>query len=762
MLSTSLFNNPYAIEVLQTKKKDLVEGISNTEHLLNLLIDKGILPPEKKVIMANYRSREEKNSRVLDILVSQGERACRLFFYPCLKLAEPDLYESIKEYVGDVNENIRDARRQLIGYLLERDHGGPVKIKQNQTPKALKAPEKPKRAVVPQKREKLRFSEPEKTVPLVKRTEEPKAVPPKPGGVFDAAAAGDLSLLEELLKGCDVNAVDSSKETLLHMAAAHGRVPVIEFLLSKGAKLDVRDSKGRTPLHRAAEKGHVQAVKFLVQAGADIYTLDSDSKTPAHLAAQNKHLSTVRALVEEETRSFRNHRAFLHMAALKDDSSLAQVLLQSGAPVDAKDNKQRTALFHAVNNGFERTARVLLEAGAQVDSGIIDAAFNHNSQSMYGLLLQYSKGLSPDTMLSALFKAVQRNLQGIVAALIDRGTDINGRNEMQYTPVLLAVELGHLETAKVLVAKKARLEERLPNQNSALHLAAQSGSLGVTQLLLEAGMDANVAGPGDMAPLHVAAFHNKPVLVEVLVRAGAQVNAPTRESLTALHIASQCGHDDVVSQLLRSKADVHAKDRQSWTALHYAGARAGAATVQQLLENSADPNVADKEKKTPLHLAALDGNSEAVSALLLGKARAGAKDMDGCTPLHYAAAKGHVRVAEALLASGKNNDDKNVWRKTPLHMAAEHGQDAVVDLLLPSGAKINALDNNRDTPLHCACRAGHLGTVRSLLGWTQGEKANLQATNSVKKTPLQVAESGQGEGHGQIVTLLKKKMLLIK
>ncbi|MGH0122561.1 UNVERIFIED_CONTAM: hypothetical protein FKN15_038111 [Acipenser sinensis] len=756
MHSASLFTNPYAVEVLQTKKKDLVNGINNTEHLLDHLIGQGILPLEKKLLLSNYRTREEKNSRILEILVSKGERACRLFFYPCLKLVEPALYNSIRVYVSSVNENIRDATRQLVGYLLEKETNGPPEAVQE-------TPKKTIMAAAPLKKEKP-IKKPDTTEKSIRVAGHPKVIPQKPGGLFEAAAAGDVSYLEEILKVGNVNTVNSSHETLLHIAASHGQVQVIEYLLSKGAKLDVRDKNGSSPLHRAAERGHAQAVKVLLEAGANIYATDKKSKTPFHLAAQNNHLSIVTMLVQEETRNYKNQKNFLHLVALKDESSLAQILLKKGAPVDAKDEKKKTSLFHAVSLGFEKTVKVLLEAGAQIDSSVIDAAFNSNNQLVFGLILQHAEDLSPDTRVSALFKAVQRDLHGIIAALIDKGTDVNARNDMQYTPLLLAAEMGKLEAIKVLVSRQARLDDKLPNLNTALHLAVQSGSLPSTKLLLEKGMDANTAGPGDQSPLHVAAFHNKPALVELLIKAGANVNAATKESLTPLHVACQWGHADVTQRLIQCKADINAKDKHSKTPLHFAAAQGNGEMVKQLLKSHADPNSADKEKKTPLHVAATEGHLEAVSAMLAAKARFGAKDMDGCTALHYAAAKGHASVATGLLAAGKNKnvDDKNVWRRTPLHLAAEHGQDALIELLLGSGAAVNPLDNNKDTPLHCACKSAHYSSVQKLVSWTQGEKPNLQATNNVKKTPLQVAQSGDTHNHQHIATFLKKKMLLMK
>ncbi|XP_032659033.1 CARD- and ANK-domain containing inflammasome adapter protein-like [Chelonoidis abingdonii] len=753
MYLNSLFTNPYAIEVLKTKKEELVEGINNSDHLLDWLIDNGIFTPEKKMVMSYYRTRIAKNSRVLDILVSQGERACRLFFYPCLKQVEPNLYNRVKKYVSDVNESIGDARRQLVGYLLEKDkEWTETTSEQNQEKKDI-----PRHILSKQERA---------TKEKVKQTQNLPAAKPKKDdsnavSIFDAAAKGDLSDLAEVLKENNINAVNASNETLLHIAAANGRVAIIEYLINKGAKLDVKDKKGRTPMHRAAEKGRDDAVKVLLQAGAYIYSLDKEAKTPLHLAAQNHHTHILKRILKK-ARCYKNQQNFLHMAALKDESNFAQMLLKNGAPVDAKDEKGQTALGYAISHGFEKTVKVLLEAGANIDSNITDVAFNNNKQSIFRILLEYAKGLSPDIMVSALFKAVQKNLHGTVAALVDRGIDINVRNEMQYTPLLMACEMGRTETAEVLIAKGASLEARMPNSNTVLHLAVQAGAVSITNLLLCKGMNANITSQGEQTPLHVAAFHNKGSIVDILINAGAKINAVTKELVTPLHVASQRGNVDVAQQLLNYKANVNAKDKQPKTPLHLAAEKGDHAMVELLLSFNADPNAMDKEKKTPLHTAVMGGHLNTVKVLLAQKARFGIKDMNGCTPMHYATIKGNAEIVQILLTAGKNKniDDKNIWRKTPLHLAAEHGHGDLINLLLSNGSAINALDNNKDTPLHCACRAGHFNSVNSLVSWSQGEKANLQATNGLKKTPLQVAELSASDNQAQIVTLLKKKMLV--
>lgn len=470
-MGSTKFTNPYAIEVIRTRRKELVGGISNTEDLLDLLVCNGVLLPENRVLVSSITAQEEKNSRMLNLLVSRGERACRVFFYPCLKNAQPDLYQNMKTYVSQLNENIKDTRRQLIGYLLEKDRQGPIK-------KTKDTPGTPLNEGVEHESKKTEL--PSSSDKLKKSSSKPKE---SSNDILKAVSTGAVPLLQELIRGVNINDRNVSSGTILHLAAEHDQVSIINFLLCEGAKLDSRDHLGRTALHKASEMGHTAVVVALVRAGADIYARDHASKTPQHLAAQNVHENAVRTLVMEERSSFKNQTTFLHMAAIDDDPVLAEILLRNGASIDSRDGQKKTALFHAICRGNEKTAAVLLQAGAQVDSEIIEAAFELNKKPVLSLLLRNIKtAMSRNEVKSILFKAVQRNLDGIVAALIESGADVNVCNDLGYTPLLLAIELSNLEVYKVLVSNKAQLDKRLPNQMSALHLAIQSGSVPITEV----------------------------------------------------------------------------------------------------------------------------------------------------------------------------------------------------------------------------------------------------------------------------------------
>lgn len=54
----------------------------------------------------------------------------------------------------------------------------------------------------------------------------------------------------------------------------------------------------------------------------------------------------------------------LHVAVMRDDHKMADILLRHGADVNAQNNRGRTALHDAAGRGQERLVKLLLENGA--------------------------------------------------------------------------------------------------------------------------------------------------------------------------------------------------------------------------------------------------------------------------------------------------------------------------------------------------------------------------------------------------------------
>ena len=104
--------------------------------------------------------------------------------------------------------------------------------------------------------------------------------------------------------------------------------------------------------------------------------------------------------------------------------------------------------------------------------------------------------------------AEKGDLAGVQAEL-DKGADVNKKDNDGMTPLLIAVTLGHKEIVELLIAKGADVNVADPFSMTPLHFAAVFGQKEITELLLAecADVDAKSASwgtPLDMAEMIVA------------------------------------------------------------------------------------------------------------------------------------------------------------------------------------------------------------------------------------------------------------------
>jgi ankyrin repeat protein len=88
--------------------------------------------------------------------------------------------------------------------------------------------------------------------------------------LFDMARSGDTAGLTAYVDaGVSVDLANQSGDTLVMLAAYHGRADTVRALLERGAGPDRANDRGQTPLAGAVFKGEVEVVEALVAAGAD-------------------------------------------------------------------------------------------------------------------------------------------------------------------------------------------------------------------------------------------------------------------------------------------------------------------------------------------------------------------------------------------------------------------------------------------------------------------------------------------------------------
>ncbi|MCH7729677.1 MAG: ankyrin repeat domain-containing protein [Planctomycetes bacterium] len=153
----------------------------------------------------------------------------------------------------------------------------------------------------------------------------------------DAVHCGDVAEVERLLSSSpellNVTIVDG---TLMHFAAYAGKVPMLEFLLSKSLDINAGDDGCQRPLHEACSEGHMDAVRWLLDHGADINAGAGE-----------------------------NHRTPMIGAVIDGHEDIVRLLIERGADVNATyGDPPKNALGFAIEYGHERIEKLLREHGA--------------------------------------------------------------------------------------------------------------------------------------------------------------------------------------------------------------------------------------------------------------------------------------------------------------------------------------------------------------------------------------------------------------
>ncbi|XP_077358910.1 ankyrin-3-like isoform X13 [Festucalex cinctus] len=611
-----------------------------------------------------------------------------------------------------------------------------------------------------------------------------------------ASKEGHVEVVAELLQqGANVDAATKKGNTALHIASLAGQMEVVKELVTHNANINAQSQNGFTPLYMAAQENHLDVVYYLLENGSSQSIATEDGFTPLAVALQQGHDQVVSLLLENDTKG-KVRLPALHIAARKDDTKAAALLLQSdhnadveskmmvnrttesgftplhiaahygninvatlllnrGAAVDFKARNDITPLHVASKRGNGNMVRLLVERGAKIDARTKDGltplhcgARSGHEQVVEMLLSRGAPILSKTKNgLSPLHMATQGDHLNCVQLLLHHDAPVDDVTNDYLTALHVAAHCGHYKVAKVIVDKKANPNAKALNGFTPLHIACKKNRVKVMELLLKHAASIQAVTESGLTPIHVAAFMGHENIVHQLINHGASPNTSNVRGETALHMAARAGQSNVVRYLVQNGARVDAKAKDEQTPLHISSRLGKQDIVQQLLANGASPDTTTSSGYTPLHLAAREGHREVAAALLDQGASLGITTKKGFTPLHVAAKYGKLEVANLLLQKNAAPDAAGKSGLTPLHVAAHYDNQKVALLLLKQGASPHAAAKNGYTPLHIASKKNQLEIATTLLEYGA-------STNSVTRqgiTPLHLAAQ---EGNVDVVTLL--------
>nr|XP_026648370.1 ankyrin-2 isoform X40 [Zonotrichia albicollis] len=573
-----------------------------------------------------------------------------------------------------------------------------------------------------------------------------------------AAKEGHVGLVQELLeRGSAVDSATKKGNTALHIASLAGQAEVVKVLVKEGANINAQSQNGFTPLYMAAQENHIEVVKYLLENGANQSTATEDGFTPLAVALQQGHNQAVAILLENDTKG-KVRLPALHIAARKDDTKSAALLLQNDHNADVQSKSGFTPLHIAAHYGNVNVATLLLNRGAAVDftarNGItpLHVASKRGNTNMVKLLLDRGGQIDAKTRdgLTPLHCAARSGHDQVVELLLERGAPLLARTKNGLSPLHMAAQGDHVECVKHLLQHKAPVDDVTLDYLTALHVAAHCGHYRVTKLLLDKRANPNARALNGFTPLHIACKKNRIKVMELLVKYGASIQAITESGLTPIHVAAFMGHLNIVLLLLQNGASPDVTNIRGETALHMAARAGQVEVVRCLLRNGALVDARAREEQTPLHIASRLGKTEIVQLLLQHMAHPDAATTNGYTPLHISAREGQLDVASVLLEAGASHSMSTKKGFTPLHVAAKYGSLEVAKLLLQRRACPDSAGKNGYTPLHIAAKKNQMQIATTLLNY--GAETNILTKQGV--TPLHLASQ---EGHTDMVTLLLEK-----
>jgi serine/threonine protein kinase/ankyrin repeat protein len=225
----------------------------------------------------------------------------------------------------------------------------------------------------------------------------------------------------------------------------------------------------------------------------------------------------------------------LHVALADRRVETAQLLIEHGADVHARDSIGRTPLTVAITY-CPAAIEMLLASGVDI-----------NEETRFG----------PPLLVAARYQWLYtwrmrvRQRENAVKILLEKGADPNtrdkdGRNAL----MVMSMEYRPVTPGDLMRGVALSTTGDTPRGNIFMVVEEDSQAMqAIGEALLQAGCDVNAADSNGRTPLMYAARYRRASAVRLLLKAGADISAKDKDGKTALDLAKQFGTKEIIRML---------------------------------------------------------------------------------------------------------------------------------------------------------------------------------------------------------------------
>lgn len=476
-----------------------------------------------------------------------------------------------------------------------------------------------------------------------------------------AARGGNVSIVEYALKFSDVDCTNIKQTTPLYWAAQYGQREVFDLLVKKGANINAINDSKDTLVHYASMGGNIDILKYVADNSSNfnVNTPNIHGKTPLHLACNHGHISVVKFLTTDYN---------------PDINSLAQTIIYNNRSNKYEHSGELfTPIFGAVTSGNVELLEIMLElyndpnainAVTTWGNTLLHKAVANEDLGMIGFLLKL--GASPNCCNNReetpLHTAASLDNKEIVELLLANEAYPDMQGALGVTPLYIAAKLDSKEIVALLLANKATPDIGDGFGSTPLHMAAKLDNKEIVELLLAYNATPNIVDNNGNTPLHLSVLKGNIESTKYLLNLGANANYCNRSGDTPLHMTAKLDSNEIVELLLANKANLNAQNRDGNTLLHLSVSEGNIESVKYLLP-FCDASIRNDMGNIPVYTAILENKEEIATYLI-----------EHCTPailqiqnalgqcaLEIAMDKGRETLTALILAkySNMNGIDEN-------------------------------------------------------------------------------------------------------